>query len=158
MPPSPIGHRRSIAASPAQVWQLISAPGCLEECHPFVAANPVDRWPGPDARDRIEYHNGRRVTRDFTAWEEGSGYDIDISDDNGPVAGVTWRLEPDGGGSALTIAITPRMRVPAAVRWAVVRPMMARYLRSVLMGIEHRVTTGTPVTRNQFGSHRWFSR
>ena len=51
-------------------------------------------------------------------------------------------------------------KVPAYLRWApglMVGPMLRRYLRSVLRGIEWRVVQGTPVARNQFGSHVWFS-
>ena len=152
MPQSAIAQRRGIAAPPADVWGLISTAGHLTQCHPFCAANPVKRWPGAGSRDEVHYYNGRRITRDFAAWHDGAGFDIDITDANGAVAGVTWRLEPEGGGSALTIAVTPRFRFGA-----VAGPSLRRYLRSVLAGVEHRVTTGDPVRRNQFGSHRWFS-
>ena len=36
-------------------------------------------------------------------------------------------------------------------------PTMCRYLRSVTQGLGWFVTTGQPVSANQFGSHRWFS-
>ena len=156
-------HVQHIAAPAGAVWDVISAAGYLEECHPFCAANPVDEWPGVGSQDRIEYYNGRKITRHFIAWEEGAGYDIEITDANGPVANVVWRLADEGAGSTLTITITPQMpgHLPTVVRWArdtiIVRPMLVRYLRSVMAGIEWRVTTGRPVQRNQFGAHRWFS-
>jgi hypothetical protein len=161
--PAPVSHSRPIAASAGAVWQLMAAPGNLEECHPFCAANPVERWPGVGSQDRVEYYNGRVITRRFAAWQEGVGYDLETTDGGGPVATVSWRLSARGGGSVLTIAISPQMLggVPRMVRpipeRAVVRPMLVRYLRAVLQGIEWRVTTGEPVRRNQFGSHRWFS-
>ena len=40
---------------------------------------------------------------------------------------------------------------------ALVGPMLGRYLRAVLAGIEWRITTGQPVQPDQFGRHRWFS-
>ncbi len=159
----PVSHTQRIAASPDAVWEVIAAPGSLADTHPFCAANPVDRWPGPGSVDRVEYHNGRVITRTFTGWQEGAGFDIDVTDAGGPVAQVGWRLASDGSGSALTIEITPRMLsgVPGAVRpilgRALVAPMLRRYLRAVLGGIEYRVTTGRPVERNQFGAHPWFS-
>lgn len=161
----PVATRRiEIGAPTEQVWELISAPGHLEECHPFCSSNQVEAWPGVGARDHLEYYNGRRIVRRFVGWEEGSGYDIEITDANGPLADVSWRISEQDNGSSLTIAITPRMspRLPPPIRWVVVRtvviPMLTRYLRSVLRGIEWRVTTGRPVKRNQFGRHRWFSR
>lgn len=163
MPLTPAHRSVVIPADPATVWEVISTPGHLEECHPFCAANPVDRWPGPNSVDHIEYYSGRRLTRRFVAWHPGSGYDIEIADSGGRVADVTWRLTPDPGGTRLAITITPRMLDgwPLVARRAynrlMVRPMLSRYLRSVVAGVSARVTTGTPVRRNQFGAHMWFS-
>lgn len=162
--PKPIAVRQRIAAKPEEVWALISAPSNLEECHPFCAANPVHSWPGIESRDSIQYYNGRVIERRFTAWHEGEGYDLEASDASGPAASVSWRITSDRNGTVLTVGLIPRIwgGLPTVVRWlpyrAVVRPMMRRYLRAVLRGIELRVTTGKPVTRNQFGSHVWFSR
>lgn len=159
----PLTEQRRIDAPPPAVWRAISAPGHLEQVHPFVAANPVHAWPGDAAHDTIVYHNGRTVERRFTAWHDGAGYDLEVTDANGPAASVSWRLTADGGGgSRLAISLTPRMLggVPAFLRpipLAAVRVMMRRYLRSVLAGVAWRATTGTPVRRNQFGPHPWFS-
>jgi hypothetical protein len=153
-----------MAARPEAVWSLLSATGHLEECHPFCAANPVSEWPGVGGRDTLEYHNGRVVERHFTTWLDGTGYDIEVSDANGPVASVSWRIGAAATGSVLTVSITPRWlgEVSSALRWvlhvAIVRPMMRRYLQAVLRGVEWRVTTGEPVRRNQYGAHAWFSR
>ena len=141
----------------------MSTPGHLELCHPFCAANPVEQWPGPVSRDSVEYHNGRVVDREVTAWQNGVGFTVDVSDDNGPLATVAWRIRDVAGGSELTISLIPRTfrTVPWAVGWLpqllVVRPMLRRYLRSVVTGVRWRLETGEPVTPNQFGRHRWFS-
>jgi hypothetical protein len=162
-PAQPIVAHRSIDASAHEVWTVISSPGYLEECHPFCTANPVHEWPGPDAADTIEYHNGRIVQRRFTTWLDGTGYDLEVCDDNGPLASVWWRITAENVGSALAITLIPRMldAKPAVVRslaYALaIRPLMRRYLGSVVRGVEWRVTTGEPVQRNQFGSHVWFS-
>ncbi len=142
------------------MWAVISAPGYLEEVHPYCAANPVRAWPGAGAHDTVEYHNGRVIERRFTAWQDGEGYDLEASDGNGPAAAVRWRLAPAAGGSELTIALTPRLHAPGAVRWAahsVFRVMMPAYLQAVLQGVDWRVTTGEPVRPDQFGRHPWFS-
>ncbi len=116
------------------------------------------------SRDAVEYYNGRTIRRDFVGWLEGTGYDIEVSDTNGPLASVSWRLAEAAHGATLTISLTPRLLagVPALLRWlpslAFVRPMLRRYLRSVLRGFAWRLRTGEPVQRNQFGAHLWFSR
>lgn len=161
--PKPITVRQPIAAAADDVWAVISAPGNLEDCHPFCAANSVHAWPGADSGDMIVYYSGRVIERRFTAWLEGEGYDLEALDANGPVALVSWRLTAAGAGTVLTISLTPRLLggVTALVRWlpyqAVVRPMMRRYLGAVVQGIAWRVVTGEPVHRNQFGAHAWFS-
>ena len=158
----PISASQRIGSAPGEVWAVISAPGNLEECHPFCAANPVDSWPGAGSRDSIEYYNGRVVDRQFTDWQEGGGYDIEVFDSSASVASVSWRITQADHAAELTIDLTPDLfrGIPAPVRWVplvVVRPMLRRYLRSVLRGVEWRVTTGRPVRRNQFGAHPWFS-
>ena len=160
----PIAVAQEIRASPAAVWAVISSPGHLSESHPFCAANPVHRWPGVGSHDTIEYFNGRIVNREFTEWHEGTGYELVVSDANGPAAVVSWRVAPSADGAQLSIELTPHTfegvprflrRIPELV---VVRPLLRRYLRSVLSGITWRVETGTKVGRNQFGRHIWFSR
>ncbi len=161
--PKPITVRQQIAAQPEEVWALISTPGNLEECHPFCAGNPVDSWPGIESRDTIRYYNGRLVERHFTAWHDGIGYELEASDPSGSSAFVSWRITSNHEGTTLTVSLIPRIfaGLPTIVRQlvgpAVVRPMMRRYLRAVLRGVEWKVTTGEPVRRNQFGAHMWFS-
>jgi hypothetical protein len=64
----------------------------------------------------------------------------------------------------LRITVHPHLlqNVPIALRWLphilYVRPMLQKYLSSVVGGFEWYVTRGEPVPRNQFGTHPWFSR
>ncbi len=88
-PPTARSGRCHIDAAPDDVWAVISAPGYLEECHPFCAAHPVETWPGTGSRDRVVYHNGRVIERRFTTWLEGIGYDLEVSDGGGPAASVS---------------------------------------------------------------------
>ena len=156
-----ISQTQLIAASPDAVWTVISAPGYLEDCHPFCESNPVEQWPGEGSRDEIHYYGGRTVVRTFASWTEGVGYDIVTTDRRGRhQADVRWRLVPVGDHTKLTIELDTTFELPRPQRWVaplVIRRQMGRYLRSVLQGVAHRVATGEPVGRNQFGSHAWFS-
>lgn len=155
---------RPIAASPAEVWSAISRPGNLAYAHPFCAENPVTAWPGPGSRDEVHYLSGWIYERRFTDWIDGVGYDLRIGSRGEQPSEVSWRITADGAARAdLTITIHPRRldRIPGLaqrpVQFAYVRPLLRRYLTSVIRGFEWWVTTGEPVPNNQFGRHPWFS-
>ena len=59
----PVQFSKDIYASSETVWNLISQPGNLENCHPFCKQNIVDKWPGDNSRDTIEYLNGWKFER-----------------------------------------------------------------------------------------------
>lgn len=160
----PVAGSQKIAASPEKIWSTIAAPGNLENCHPFCDKNPVDKWPGVHARDAVFYYNGWVLQREFINWMEGVGYDLLIGSRHGGKSGVTWRLTALTENSGiLTITIYPYIfqNWPAGIRWlpyfTSIKPGLRRYLTSVLKGFEWYITTGQPVKRNQFGSHKWFS-
>lgn len=164
----PVTSRILIRAPRDQVWATIAAPGNLEAAHPFVEANPVERWPGVGARDRIVYYTGLQMVREATAWHDGRdgeyGYDLSVWHRPGAVSRARWRVTAAGDGqSRLTITIWPYLLAswPAGIRplgqALGVRPLMWWYLRSVVRGVRHVVETGEPVRRNQFGWHPVFS-
>jgi hypothetical protein len=139
-------------------------PGNLEPCHPSCASNPVHAWPGEASVDEVHYLSGWVFERRFYRWIEGVGYDLEIGRRGGRQSFVSWRIVPvDDQISVLRIAVYPYILqpVPAVVRWLphllCVRPMLRRYLSSVVRGFEWYLTRGQPVPRNQFGSHPWFS-
>lgn len=160
----PVGVTHPIAAPPEQVWATISSPGNLDLCHPFCEKNPVLVWPGAGSRDEIHYLSGRVYERRFCRWIEGVGYDLEIGAHGEETSFVSWRIEPVGQANCtLNITVYPHViqRVPIVFRWlphvAYLRPMLRRYLSSVVQGFEWYLTSGKPVSRNQFGSHLWFS-
>jgi hypothetical protein len=160
----PVAVAHPIAAPADKVWKAISMPGNLEQCHPFCAKNPVQVWPGEGSRDEIHYLSGWHFERRFCRWIEGVGYDLDIGRRSGRSSFVSWRLRPvDEQNCILRIAVYPHalQSVPIAIRWLPhflrLRPMLRRYLSSVVRGFEWYVTRGESVPRNQFGSHPWFS-
>lgn len=160
----PVSAERAIDAPAQKVWDVIAAPGNLELCHPFCASNPVQNWPGPNARDEVHYLSGWVYERRFNRWLEGVGYDLEIGRGSDDIAFVSWRISTvDDRSCVLRITVHPQalQNLPAVIRWIPhmlwLRPMLRKYLESVVGGFEWYVTRGEPVPRNQFGTHPWFS-
>jgi len=160
----PVAAEQKIAAPAQAVWEAISAPENLESCHPFCTSNPVQVWPGPNSRDEVHYLSGWVYERRFYRWHEGVGYDLEIGRHGGSTSFVSWRITPvDENSCALRITVYPHalQNWPVIVRWIPyllrLRPMLRKYLDSVVKGFEWYVVRGEPVPRNQFGEHPWFS-
>ena len=160
----PVTNQRHINTDAKQLWSLISKPGNLETCHPFCCSNPVQVWPGVGSRDSVYYYSGLALHRQFTQWIDGVGYDLEIGKNQGKKSFVSWRIASVGDGkSSLSITIQPYdlQHLPIIKRsfrhFTYLRPILKSYLASVLLGFDWYITTGTPVKRNQFGSHQWFS-
>ena len=156
--------RREIDAPAAQVWELISTPGHLTMCHPFCESNDVEQWPGVGARDRIQYFSGLELHREFTHWDEGSGYQLEIGTSGSRTARVLWVLTGlDGDRCALSISVIPYLKSEMSETRKRAYEQLAfgrsieRYLQSVVQGIDHCVTTGEKVQPNQFGKHPVYS-
>jgi hypothetical protein len=154
-----------IMPAPAEkVWEIISTPEILEKTHPFCKRNTVQAWLGVGSKDTIEYYNGRIMHREFYYWNVGGGYDLLISREGGRKSKVSWRIKSEGKEkSRLLITIFPNnLQELSWLRallqyYTIVRPMLKKYLRSVLKGFDYYIRTGKPVTKNQFGTHKWFS-
>lgn len=161
----PVSVSRKIAAPPQQIWSAITNPGNLDDCHPYCEKNPVHQWPGVGSKDTIHYYSGWILHREFITWMDGKGYDLTIGREGGRKSFVSWRITEEPENTArLRISIYPfaLQNISVAVRWiphlVMLRPALSSYLDSVLKGFEWFITTGEPVRKDQFGSHRWFSR
>jgi len=94
---------------------------------------------------------------------EGVGYDLEVGRVGGKKSFVSWRILPEAQGCQLRITVYPfaLQGVPVAIRWAphilYLRPMLRKYLSSVVKGFEWFVTRDEAVPRNHFGRHPWFS-
>jgi hypothetical protein len=160
----PVSKSIKINAHPLLVWEIISKRGNLELCHPFCQSNPVEKWPGKDSVDWVKYYNGLEFKRVFTNWIDGIGYDLLIGKKDGKQSKVVWRiLNYDNSLSELNITIYPHNlnKYPNFVKSLAyifyIKPMLLKYLSSVLSGFSFYITNGLPVEKNQFGKHRWFS-
>lgn len=160
----PVSAQRTIAAPASRVWDVISSPGNLEDCHPFCEKNPVLEWPGPQSRDEVHYLSGWMYERRFCNWIDGVGYDLNIGRRGGSQSFVSWRItEIDDRNCTLKITVYPHtlQNIPAVIRWlpylVKLRPALKSYLESVVMGFEWYVMRDEAVPRNQFGRHAWFS-
>lgn len=160
----PVAVSRRIDARPQKIWSTITKPGNLNDCHPFCEKNPVYEWPGVGSKDGIHYYSGWVMQREFVNWIDGVGYDLTIGRKGGRKSYVSWRITQEQDNiSTLSITIYPHIlqNIPVAIRWiphiVSIRPSLGRYLESVVKGFERFITTGKPVSKNQFGSHKWFS-
>ena len=154
----PITVEQSLSASADAVWQLISRPGNLMDFHPFCEKNEVEIWPGIGSRDVLHYYSGLVLVRDFDGWYEGTGYDLIAKADLGLRFRVFWRINPsEDNHSSLTITIQQVPNQMSEKKLDQYARLLHKYLRQVGQGVEYHLRTGERVTRNQFGSHRFFS-
>ena len=160
----PITKAISIEANPSEVWEIISKPGNLEHFHPFCKSNPVEKWPGDKSIDYVHYYNGLKFERFFTDWIEGKGYDLLIGKKNGNKSKVIWRINKlNDSSSELEITIYPhdinnyQYFFKSLIYIFYIKPMLLKYLNSVLKGFQLFILQGKPIQKNQFGTHKWFS-
>ncbi|MBU2678299.1 MAG: hypothetical protein KJP16_14615 [Gammaproteobacteria bacterium] len=93
-----------------------------------------------------------------------SVYDLEIGRRGGGTSSVSWKITPvDENSCVLGITVYPHIlqNWPTVIRWIPytlrLRPMLKKYLESVVRGFEWYVVRNEPVPRNQFGRHPWFS-
>ena len=178
-PMEPIIATVAVAAPPADVWAAISESGNLTNIHPFCERNEVERWDGARSRDHVYYYSGVHYQREFLDWFDGVGYDLALGPPEARTALVRWRIadpvgpEHVGSTNSAAAAESPRCDfsikvvallrddVPTAARDCYAEKMIRRalppYLDSVVRGTAHYAETGTPVSRNQFGTHPIYS-
>jgi hypothetical protein len=164
LPTAPIKAERSIAVASADVWAVVSEAGHLANVHPFCESNDVDVWPGPEGRDHVRYYSGVHYQRDVLDWTDGAGFDLALGPPSGKIAIARWSIDPNGPDRCtLTIEVTSFVRDDVSpetrLRYEseVINGAIPPYLDSVVRGVGHFSETGTPVVRNQFGSHDIYS-
>jgi hypothetical protein len=116
----PVAAEQLIAVPAQKMWDIISAPGNLELCHPFCDSNPVREWPGPRSQDEVHYLSGWVYVRRFKHWHDAVGYDLEIGREGGSTSFVSWRITPvDEKSCVLRITVVPQalQNWPTLIRW-----------------------------------------
>jgi len=145
------------------LWRTISSPGYLNNVHPFCEENSVITWNEDLHEDQLVYLNGLTYQRKFTFWKPNEGYDLWIGNDNQNQSFVEWRLIEENGGTRLSITVYPYLLsnwpkfISFLPYFLYINIKLKSYLESVLSGIEWFVDKNTPVSKNRFGKHSWFS-
>ena len=146
-----------------ELWKLISSPNNLEKFHPFCSQNPVIKWEGAHSVDKIYYHGGKVLTRNFFEWNEGTGYKLLIGENDTDLSKVEWKIYKRARGSSLEISIYP-YRFNEGPKffnylpfYMFIKPALSNYLWHIGEGLNYYHKTELPVERNQFGNHKWFS-
>ena len=146
-----------------KLWEIVSSPNYLNNVHPFCRENSIINWDDETHKDKIVYLNDRTYIRRFVSWRTFEGYDLWIGDNNKDQSFVEWRLEKVDSGSKLTITVYPFLlstwpKVFSFLPYFLyINVKLKSYLFSVLSGIDWYIKEKTPVPKNQFGKHSWFS-
>lgn len=145
------------------LWEVVSSPNYLNNVHPFCKENSIISWNNDHHEDKILYLNDKTYIRKFVSWRALKGYDLWIGDNNKDQSFVEWRLEKVGSRSKLTITVYPYLlstwpKIFSFLPYFLyIDIKLKSYLFSVLSGIDWYIKENTPVPKNQFGKHSWFS-
>ena len=145
------------------LWEVVSSPNYLNNVHPFCKENSIISWNNDHHEDKILYLNDKTYIRKFVSWRALKGYDLWIGDNNKDQSFVEWRLEKVGSRSRLTITVYPFLlstwpKIFSFLPYFLyIDIKLKAYLFSVLSGIGWYIKENTPVPKNQFGKHSWFS-
>ena len=146
-----------------KLWKVVSSPSYLNNVHPFCKENSTIKWSKDHHEDKIVYLNNRYYIRKFVSWKVLEGYDLWIGSNNNNQSFVEWRLEKVGSRSKLTITVYPFLLSSWPKVFSFfpyffyINIKLKSYLFSVLSGIEWYIKEKTPVPKNKFGEHSWFS-
>ncbi len=145
------------------LWKVVSSPNYLNNVHPFCKENSIIKWNNDHHEDKILYLNNKTYIRNFVSWKALKGYDLWIGDNNKNQSFVEWRLEKAGNRSKLTITVYPFLlsnwpRILSFLPYFLyINIKLKSYFFSVLSGLDWYIKENTPVPKNQFGKHSWFS-
>ena len=145
------------------LWEIISSPNYLNNVHPFCRENSIIQWYKDKHEDKIVYLNNMTYIRRFVSWKTFEGYDLWIGDNNKNQSFVEWSLEKVDSGAKLAITVYTFLlsswpKVFSFLPYFLyINIKLKSYLFSVLSGIDWYIKERTPVPKNQFGKHSWFS-
>ena len=159
----PVSYEIKINSSKEKLWDLISSPGHLNLFHPFCKKNKAINWNKNEKKDILIYLNGLKYIREFYKWDEDYGYSLLIGKENGEKSKVEWKILSRNNKVFLNIKVFPYIfhnknkLVYLFYYYFFIKPMLKKYLSSVLRGINWYLKNKKPVPKNKFGKHSWFS-
>jgi len=150
----------NINCNSLEILNLIKTPGNLEKFHPFCKKNIVCNWGNQDSVDYVHYYSGKTYKREFIEWKD-NGYVLEIFD-NRKLAKITWLVNSVSNGSMVKIFAEPLLPfgykyINFLIFHIYVKHILKSYLKSVLKGLKYYSETKIIVTKDQFGSHIWYS-
>ena len=161
-----VSQKFTFKCSTEKLWNLITSPECLELYHPFCKENKVLLWESAEnKKDYIIYLNGLKYYREFFRWEEKKYFELFIGKLNGKKSKVKWKImhSTKKDHTILEIEVFPykTSKIPKFIIYSLVfaiyiKPMLKKYLRSVLRGINWYLNNKSPVPKSHFGNHSWF--
>ena len=164
-----INYKRSIFyeglinCSISKLWKIISIESNLELFHPFCKYNRIIEWSNENSIDEIEYLNGLILRRKFCRWVDNSGYDLYINQKGRPSSNVIWRIMEKRDKCRISITVYPylfnqgKKIIDIFPFYIFVKPLIKKYLKSVIGGLKWYTEKEIPIRKNQFGRHIWFS-
>lgn len=137
-----VTRRRTIAAAPAEVWELVSDPYSLPRWWPRTAR--VESVDGVEWTKVLQTEEGRGVRADFRclARNEGERYAWEQLIEGTPFARHLRRstveigLRPDGTGTGVTLASQQSLRGLSRLGGPMMRRGQAATLEEALDGLE----------------------
>lgn len=159
-----ISAESEIAAPAEAVWDQIALPGGVGRWHPFVKENIAESWNGVGSKDKVTYFSGRSFEREVISWQEGSGYELKLTENGKNEALAVYRITPISANWCrfkVTVHVRFIEKLPFPIRWALlhfkIKPLFSHYLALSMPGFVLCAETGQQVQRNQFGGHPIFS-
>ncbi|MAU58849.1 MAG: hypothetical protein CMC33_04240 [Flavobacteriaceae bacterium] len=159
----PVSNEIEINSSKKILWNLISSPEHLNLVHPFCKKNKIIKWDKNERKDILIYLNNLRYIREFHIWNENNGYSLFIGKENGERSKVEWKINSRKNKVFLKIKVYPyvfknKNKIIYIFYYLFfIKPMLKKYLESVLKGINWYLRNKKPVPKNKFGKHSWFS-
>ena len=159
----PVSNEIEINSSAEKLWNLISSPAHLNLFHPFCKENKVINWNENQKKDILIYLNDLKYIREFYEWNENYGYSLFIGKNNGEKSKVEWKIFFRNNKVFLKIKVYPYIfsnknkLIYLFYYFFFIKPMLKKYLNSVLKGINWYLKHKKPIPENKFGKHSWFS-
>jgi hypothetical protein len=140
-----------VAAAQAEVWAVLSDLESAERYDAFIERSSYisEVRSGVGAARRCDLPDGSSVEERVIAWDEGSGYEIEASDDaTGAFPLVNQRvrfgLEPVDGGTLVRMTFSYDYAPTIEIAAAEADEMGAALIGGVVGGLKHLVETGEP--------------